>query len=80
MIVNKERLKRLIVFATENCLHCPLDRIGLCNANDCVSTLKKWLTEFDIQTALEEGAHIVNDKAIFPLQEVKIEMFEEDEA
>ena len=80
MNVNKERLERLIVLATEDCYYCPLFiKTVPCDTKSCISTLIKWLTEFDIPTALEEGAHIVNDRAIFPPQEVEITKLEVDE-
>lgn len=82
MIVNKERLEKIIDGVTKGCNYCPLD--GECENMEgtftsCNEKLRTWLIEFDIQTALEEGAHIVNDRAIFPPQEVEIETFEVDE-
>ena len=74
MIVNSERLKELIKCATLGCDFCPLcDKDDeICSTDPCLLAVTNWLTEFDVQTALEDGAHIVNDRAIFPPQEVKM--------
>lgn len=82
MIVNKNRLEKIIDSITKGCNYCPLD--GECENMEgtftsCNEILRAWLAEFDIQTALEEGAHIVNDRAIFPPQEVEITKLEVDE-
>lgn len=76
MIVNKERLQEIVSTVANYSTHCPVG-IEYCNSihcgdDKCISSIMKWLTKYDIQTALEEGAHIVNDKAIFPQQEVEI--------
>jgi len=83
MIVNKERLKEILSIVANDGIHCHVYiedcNSRICGNDKCISSMMKWLTKYDIQTALEEGAHIVNDRAIFPPQEVEIEMFEVDE-
>jgi len=77
MIVNKERLERLIDRAVVCCEDCPLESELECDKycqkvdedthlKSCAEALLDWLQEFDIAEALEEGAHIVNDQVIFP--------------
>ena len=80
MIVNKERLERLIDGAVVCCEDCPIYEVDdwttcdkYCQKVDedtqlksCAEALLDWLQEFDIAEALEEGAHIVNDQVIFP--------------
>jgi hypothetical protein len=80
MIVNKERLERLIDKATVFCEDCPIYEIGDWEACDkyrqkvdedtylknCAEALLDWIQEFDIAEALESGAHIINDQVVFP--------------
>lgn len=77
MIVNKERLERLIDGAVVCCEDCPLESELACDKycqkvdedtqlKSCAEALLDWLQEFDIAEALEAGAHIVNDQVIFP--------------
>lgn len=71
MIVNDEKLKKLIAYVTSECYYCPLSHgggLGSCNKGDesCEELMLAWLQEFDIAEALEAGAHIVNDQVIFP--------------
>lgn len=72
MIVNDDKLKRLINYVTMECYYCPLSCGGGLNScgkhhdESCEEMILKWLQEFDIAEALEAGAHIVNDQVIFP--------------
>jgi hypothetical protein len=76
MIVNKEKLEKLISRATIYCEKCPVyesEDWTICQKDDkniclksCTETLFDWLQEMDIAEALEEGAHIVNDQVVFP--------------
>jgi hypothetical protein len=89
MIVNKERLERLIDGAVVCCEDCPIYEVDdwttcdkYCQKVDedthlksCAEALLDWLQEFDIAEALEEGAHIVNDQVIFPPEEIPFEPF-----
>ena len=75
MIVNDEKLKKLIAYVTSECYYCPLSHgggLGSCNKGDesCEELMLEWLQEFDAVSALEAGAHIVNDIAIFPPEEI----------
>ena len=71
MIVNDEKLKKLIAYVTSECYYCPLSHgggLGSCNKGDesCEELMLAWLQEFDVAEALEAGAHIVNDQVVFP--------------
>ena len=72
MIVNDNKLKKLINYATVECYYCPLScggGLNSCGKNkdkSCEETLLDWLQEFDVAEALEAGAHIVNDQIVFP--------------
>lgn len=83
MVVNKNRLEKIINSVTKGCNYCPLD--NECETmggtfTSCNERLRSWLTEFDIQTALEEGANIINDIAVFPSQEIKVTTGKESNA
>lgn len=81
MVVNKNRLEKIINSATKRCNYCPLDnKCTNMKGTYCDEILRLWLTEFDIQTALEEGAHIINDIAVFPSQEIKVTTGKESNA
>lgn len=41
----------------------------------CFDTVLNWLQDFDVAEALEEGAHIVNDQVIFPLEAIPCEPY-----
>ena len=80
MIVNDEKLKKLIAYVTSECYYCPLSHgggLGSCNKGDesCEELMLAWLQEFDVAEALEAGAHIVNDITIFPPEEIPFEPF-----
>lgn len=80
MNVNDEKLKKLIAYVTSECYYCPLSHgggLGSCNKGDesCEELMLEWLQEFDAVSALEAGAHIVNDIAIFPPEEIPFEPF-----
>jgi hypothetical protein len=72
MIVNNDKLKKLIDYVTTECYYCPLSCSGglnSCGKHDdesCEAIILEWLQEFDIAEALEAGAHIVNDQVVFP--------------
>lgn len=66
MIVNDDKLKRLINYVTMECYYCPLSSVEH-HDESCEEMILKWLQEFDIAEALEAGAHIVNDQVVFPL-------------
>lgn len=70
---------------TADCKQCPLSsNEDLCPALDfdqpddaicvynCEDQILYWLKEFDVQSALEAGAHIVNDVAVFPSESIEI--------
>ena len=78
MNVNDEKLKKLIAYVTSECYYCPLSHgggLGSCDKGDesCEELMLEWLQEFDAVSALEAGAHIVNDKIIFPPEEIPYE-------
>lgn len=80
MIVNDDKLKKLIEKATVYCNDCPIYEIDDWTACDkyrqkvdedtclksCAEALLDWIQEFDIAEALESGAHIINDQVVFP--------------
>lgn len=72
MIVNDDKLKRLINYVTMECYYCSLswggglNSCGKYNDESCEEMILKWLQEFDIAEALEAGAHIINDQVVFP--------------
>ena len=74
MIVNSDKLKKLINYVTTECYYCPLScggGLNSCGKNgneSCEEIMLEWLQEFDVVKALEEGAHIINDKIVFPPQ------------
>lgn len=84
MIVNDDKLKKLINKATVYCNDCPIYEAGnwaICDKyrqkvdedtylKSCEKALLDWIQEFDVADALEMGAHIVNAKIIFPPQEI----------
>lgn len=78
MNVNDEKLKKLINYASADCYYCPLSQGGglnSCNKGNksCEKFMLEWLQEFDVAEALEQGAHIVDDKIIFPPEEIPYE-------
>lgn len=80
MIVNDNKLKKLIAYVTTECYYCPLSHgggLGSCNKGDesCEELMLKWLQEFDVAEALEQGAHVVNDQIIFPLEAIPCEPY-----
>lgn len=80
MIVNNDKLKKLINKATVYCNDCPIYEAGnwaICDKyrqkvdedtclKSCEEALLDWIQVFDIAEALEEGAHIINDQVVFP--------------
>lgn len=80
MIVNDDKLKKLIDKATVYCNDCPIYKAGDWTTCDkyrqktdediylktCEEALLDWIQEFDIAEALEAGAHIINDQVVFP--------------
>lgn len=80
MIVNDDKLKKLIDKATAYCTDCPIYEVGdwtICDKyrqkidedtclKNCSEALLDWIQEFDVAEALEAGAHIVNDQIVFP--------------
>jgi hypothetical protein len=86
MFVNKKRLEKLIGGCLEvYCDNCPIEgEWTVCDKyrqkNDegvflksCEEALFDWVQELDIAEALEEGAHIINDVAIFPPEEIPLQ-------
>ena len=77
MNVNEKKLKKLISYATTECYYCPLygGSLNSCNRGNesCEKFMLEWLKEFDVEEALEAGAHIVNGRAIFPPEEIPVE-------
>ena len=72
MQINKDKLITLITGATCHCSSCPLYEGGEmeCFCENCTQKVLDWLQEFSVAEVLEEGGHIVNDKAIFPPEEI----------
>ena len=78
MNVNKNRLEEVISVAVQRCEECPIADTSFCKLNtdgeeaifNCEECVKEWLQNFDVVEVLEEGGHIVNDKAIFPPEEI----------
>lgn len=80
MIVNDDKLKKLISGVITYCDSCPIHEEGDWTTCDkyrqkmdedtcwktCEEALLEWLQKFDIAEALEEGAHIINDQVVFP--------------
>ena len=78
MNVNENRLRELLdnIFNTTcPCEVCPLNKCSFEKSciDDCEEAIMQYLQGFDVAEALEAGAHIVNDKVIFPPEEIPYE-------
>lgn len=85
MRVNEERLKHFVKSSlVDACFRCPLrdDNVNCKHRTatsyeevirPCEDYILEWLQQFDVADALEQGAHIVNDRIIFPPEEIPVE-------